>query len=476
MATIAIIGGTGALGGALVKRLALRGHAVWIGSRDPQKAAAFSDALRAEAPLLNVQGTSLAEAAEQAELIFVTVPYAAHHDTLVEIRQAAQGKIVVDATVPLRPPKVGTVQLPSTGSAVVEGAALLGPNVRVISALQNVGAEKLGSLDPIDADVFVAGDDGEAVETVRTILSELDLRSWHVGPLANSAAAEALTSVLIQLNRRYKLTQAGVRVTAKPSDASKRPTGLTVMAVPGLPHFNPGDDLAHAIITALHAADLTVEDGDVIVVAQKIVSKVEDRIRLLADVKPSVESRAIADRTRKDPKVVELVAGEASEIMRQVADVLITRHRTGHVLANAGIDASNVAATDGAAVLLWPEDPDASARALRVALQRLLDRRLAVIVSDSLGRAWRIGTMGTAIGVAGLQPLRDRRGETDLYGRILQATVTGVADEIASAASLVMGEGSEGLPVAIVRGATYVADDAATVAPMLRPITEDLFR
>jgi F420-0:Gamma-glutamyl ligase len=257
--------------------------------------------------------------------------------------------------------------------------------------LQNIGAEKLGAGGAIDADVFVAGDDTEAVETVRSLLSELGLRSWHVGPLANSAAAEALTSVLIQLNRRYKLVQAGVRVTGSAKDAPKLAAGLSVFPVTRLPLFAAGDDLAGSIVTSLNAARMVLLDGDVLVV------------RL-------------------------------------------------------------------APVLLGPEDPDARARALRKQLQARLDRRLAVIISDSLGRACRMGTTGAAIGLAGMRPLRDHRGETDHFGRVLQSAVVGVADEIASAASLVIGEGAEGLSVAIVRGASYVADDEASIGEFLRPL------
>jgi coenzyme F420-0:L-glutamate ligase/coenzyme F420-1:gamma-L-glutamate ligase len=157
--------------------------------------------------------------------------------------------------------------------------------------------------------------------------------------------------------------------------------------------------------------------------------------------------------------------------------VIIARHRTGHVLANSGIDASNVGCGEDPAVLLWPLDPDASARRLRAALEAATGVRLGVIISDSVGRAWRMGTLGTAIGCAGLKPLRDRRGEHDLFGRELQATVIGVADEIASAASLVMGEAAEGTPVAIVRGATYDADDSDPgIGEILRPLEKDLFR
>jgi len=471
----AILGGTGALGAALAARLAAGGHAVTIGSRDPAKAQAFAAELAARCGGA-VSGAGLAEAASDGEICVLTVPYAAHGETLAQVRAAAQGKILIDATVPLRPPKVGTVQLPAAGSAAVEAQAALGDGVRVVSALQTIGAEKLAAGGAVDGDVLVAGDDAEAVESVRAVLAELGLKSWHVGPLANSAAAEAMTSVLIQLNRRYKLTQSGVRITGRRKDAPERPASLSVTAITGLPLFAAGDDLGQALITAITDAGEPLQDGDVIVVAQKVVSKVEDRTVPLASVTPGAAAREAAARADKDPAVVELIAAEATELMRVVPGVIIARHRTGHVLANAGIDASNVSSEGGPAVLLWPKDPDASARRLREALQAEFGVRLAVVISDSLGRAWRMGTTGAAIGVAGMKPLRDRRGESDLFGRELQATVIGVADEIAAAASLVIGEAAEGTPAAVVRGAAYDADEEAGIGDLLRPLEKDLFR
>lgn len=220
MSDIAVIGGTGALGGALAQRLAKAGIAVVVGSRDPAKAEAFSDEVKQKFPGATITGAGLAEAAAQAQICFVTVPYAAQVDTLGAIAPHVAGKIVVDATVPLRPPKVGTVQLPAGGSAVVEGATLLGEGVRVVSALQNVAADKLGGDAPIECDVLVCGDDAEAVEAVRDLLGRIGLRSWHAGPLANSAATEAMTSLLIQINRRYKIAHGGIRITGAPKEAA----------------------------------------------------------------------------------------------------------------------------------------------------------------------------------------------------------------------------------------------------------------
>jgi coenzyme F420-0:L-glutamate ligase/coenzyme F420-1:gamma-L-glutamate ligase len=464
-----VIGGTGALGKALAIRLAAAGHEVWIGSRAAEKAEAAAQEV-AGLTGGKVRGAAYADAAAASDICILAVPYAAQADTVEAVKAAVQGKIVVDTTAPLKPPKVGTVQLPAVGCAAVETAQALGPDVRVVSAMQTIGAEKLAAGGDIDADVLVAGDDNDAVEQVRAMLGQIGLRGWHAGPLANSAASEALTSIMIQLNRRYKLGQAGVKV------AAEKMKGLQVKAINGLPLFAAGDDLAGAIGDALAAANELVKAGDVIVVAQKAVSKCEGRTVPLASVEPSAKAREIAAQADKDPAACELMLREASEVMRTAPNVVITRHRTGQVLANAGLDASNVSAEDGEVLLLWPADPDASARALRAAFEARFGVKVAVIVSDSLGRAWRVGTTGHAIGVAGMKPLRDRRGETDLFGRELQATIIGVADEIAAAASLVMGEATEGIPAVLVRGAAYDADDAAATADGLRPQDLDLFR
>jgi len=249
---------------------------------------------------------------------------------------------------------------------------------------------------------------------------------------------------------------------------------VRISAVPGLPLVRAGDDLAQVVGDAL-ARNEPPADGDVVVVAQKIVSKAEGRMVRLADVRPDEEDARLAEASGKDPAVAALIRAEAEELMRVRPGVIVVRHRLGPVLANAGIDASNVAPGEEGAVLLWPVDPDSSARRLRLALEERFGVRLAVIVSDSLGRAWRLGTTGSAIGASGIRPLRDRRGETDLFGRELQATVIGLADEIAGAASLVMGEGAEGLPVALVRGATFERDEEVGIGPILRPMAEDLF-
>jgi len=269
----------------------------------------------------------------------------------------------------------------------------------------------------------------------------------------------------------WDATAMGMRAgQSKSQDGSIR-----IIPLPGLPLFAAGDDLGASIADALARAELPLADGDVLVVAQKIVSKAEGRAVRLKDVEIGEPARQLAAETGKAPALAQLILAESEAIMRAKPGLVIARHRLGHVAANAGIDASNVAHEDGETVLLWPLDPDASAARLRQQLQGRFSVEIAVVISDSLGRAWRMGTAGTAIGIAGLAALIDRRGEADLFGRVLQATLVARADELAAAASLVIGEAAEGTPVAIIRGATYIRAGAPGIGPMLRPRREDLF-
>lgn len=470
MTILAVLGGTGALGGAMARRWAQAGHEVWIGSRDAAKAQAAAEALKAELPGLNVHGAALGDAVTRAGIVILAVPYASQVSTIEAIKGRVAGKIVIDTTAPLKPPKVGTVQLPAIGSAAVEVQNMLGDEAQVASAMQTISAEKLSHDEPIDADVLVAADKKDVAETVIALIADLGLRGYHAGPLANSAASEALTSILIQLNRRY-FSHAGIRISGDPK--GDKPPAKTVQIIPviGLPLIQPGDDLANAIKLALRAQGERLYEGDVLVIAQKIISKAEGRAVLLASVTPSDEAQTLAAISGKPPAVAELILRESDSIMRAKPGVIIARHRLGHVTANAGIDASNIEHDDGETVLLWPDNPDASAVALRTAL----GGHIAVIISDSLGRAWRLGTVGTAIGSAGLAPLTDRRGEPDLFGRTLQATIIARADELAAAASLVIGEAAEATPVAIIRNAPYGRASTEGIGAMLRPADEDLF-
>jgi coenzyme F420-0:L-glutamate ligase/coenzyme F420-1:gamma-L-glutamate ligase len=254
------------------------------------------------------------------------------------------------------------------------------------------------------------------------------------------------------------------------------PTRIEVIGVPDFPLVKPGDDLAALIATALARARLQPVTGDVLVVAQKIVSKAEDRFVDLATVQPSQRARTIGAEIQKDPRLVEVILSESTRVVRQRPNLLIVEHRLGYVMANAGVDHSNVEAPDGRErVLLLPRDPDGSAQALRAKLSARFDCAPAVIVSDSFGRAWRRGTVGVALGAAGLPAALDLRGHPDLFGQTLQTTVVGFADEIAAAASLVMGQAAEGMPVVLVRGLAWNVS-ASPARALVRPPEEDLFR
>jgi coenzyme F420-0:L-glutamate ligase/coenzyme F420-1:gamma-L-glutamate ligase len=255
---------------------------------------------------------------------------------------------------------------------------------------------------------------------------------------------------------------------------------VTLAAVPDFPLVTPQDDLAELLISALTAAGMTPASGDVLVVAQKIVSKAEGRIVDLNAVTPSAKARELASEVGKDPRLVELILRESSEVVAHKPGVLVVAHKLGFVLANAGIDRSNVAPEaeaepDSERVLLLPVDSNASAAALKARLDGHFGVALAVVVSDSVGRAWRNGIVGMALGAAGLPALRDLIGRNDLFGRPLEVTQTGFADEIAAAASLLMGQADEGLPAVLVRGLSWREPEADATA-LLRPKDEDLFR
>ena len=255
-----------------------------------------------------------------------------------------------------------------------------------------------------------------------------------------------------------------------------RTTTLELLAIPGIPMVAPGDDLASLISEGFSRGGLTPRAGDVLVLAQKIVSKAEGRGVDLASVVPSARAVTLAEEVQKDPRLVELILSESVRVVRSRPNVLIVEHRRGFVMANAGIDQSNVGPTDGVQrALLLPVDPDGSAEALRARLSTQYGVLLAVVIIDSFGRAWRRGTVGVAIGAAGLPALLDLRGNPDLFGRALQVSISGLADEIAAAASLVMGQGDEAQPVVLVRGLTWSAP-ANPAAELLRPAAEDMFR
>lgn len=253
----------------------------------------------------------------------------------------------------------------------------------------------------------------------------------------------------------------------------KAMAALALRALAGIPEICPGDKLVSILQAALRANQIELQPGDVLVVAQKIVSKAERRFLDLRELKPSARAIEIANRIGKDASFVEAVLRESSDVVRTAPNTLITRHRAGYVMANAGIDRSNVPG-DEHVVLLLPEDCDASAARLRAAFPAPAP---GIIISDSFGRPWREGVVNVALGVAGVVALIDRRGGVDRQGRTLQVTQIALADAIAAAAGIVMGETTEGTPVVWIRGlAGYATDNDLGSAALLRPPTHDLFR
>ena len=253
---------------------------------------------------------------------------------------------------------------------------------------------------------------------------------------------------------------------------------MILTALPGIPLVSPGDDLAFLILESLECAGLVLQDGDLLVVTQKVVSKVEGRLINLIEVVPSSEAIRLAEETNKDPRLVEVILSESRQVLRKRNGLIIVEHRLGFVCANAGVDHSNVqgeAGQQGEWVTMLPQNPDASAQKLRERLKKTTGAEIGVIIIDSHGRAWRLGTVGIAIGVAGFPALLDLRGRPDLFGDLLRITQVGLADEVAAAASILMGQADEGFPVIHVRGLRYTLREGS-LAEILRPEEMDLFR
>ncbi len=251
---------------------------------------------------------------------------------------------------------------------------------------------------------------------------------------------------------------------------------LTLVALPGIPEIVRGANLAQLLAAAVARAGKSLASGDVLVIAQKIISKAEGRMVRLAGVTPSARALELAGVVRKDPRLVELMLRESHAVLRAVPDVLIVEHRLGFVMAGAGIDQSNVPGENGdEAALLLPADPDASARHIQQELLKSCGAGVGVIINDSFGRAWRNGVAGVAIGVAGVAALVDMRGRPDRNGRPLRVTQIAAADELAAAASLLMGQADEGCPAVLARGFPY-APRASSAAELVRPRAQDLFR
>ncbi len=252
---------------------------------------------------------------------------------------------------------------------------------------------------------------------------------------------------------------------------------LTLSPLSGIPLVKPGDDLFLLITSALEQTKIELVAGDILVIAQKVVSKAENRFVNLENVTPSKKAVDLASKIEKDPRLVELILRESNSILRFRPGTIVVEHNLGFICANAGIDHSNVCRDNQKDdwVLLLPEDPDRSADRLREKLEDWCGNPLGIMIIDSHGRAWRLGTVGTTIGFSGIPGLVDKRGDPDLFGRTLQVTQIGAADELAAAASLVMGQAAEGTPVVHVRGYPYPLRESS-LKEILRPEEDDLFR
>ncbi|HET9911567.1 MAG TPA: coenzyme F420-0:L-glutamate ligase [Anaerolineales bacterium] len=253
---------------------------------------------------------------------------------------------------------------------------------------------------------------------------------------------------------------------------------LILTPLPGIPLIRHGDNLADIVVNVLQESRIALENDDILVFAQKIISKAEGRVVNLLTVTPSPRAVDLAQQTDKDPRVVELILQESKEVLRTRVGTIIVEHRLGFVCANAGIDHSNVAGEgDGAEewVLLLPVEPDHSAERIRKEIESKTGKQVGILIIDSHGRAWRNGTVGVAVGIAGLPGLQDLRGKPDLFGFTLRITQVGVADELAAAASLMMGQAAEGTPVIHVRGFPYPLRESS-LKELLRPKEQDLFR
>ena len=259
------------------------------------------------------------------------------------------------------------------------------------------------------------------------------------------------------------------------------PPTLQLIPLPDIPLVQPGDHLGQLIAASLKrrtraTGDTVLADADILVITSKIVSKAEGRYVNLVSIHPSPQAVALGRRTNKDPRLVEIILWDTVDVVRAFPNALIVRHRLGFVSANGGVDSSNVDFPDRQRVLRLPEDPDRSAREIRFWLQESLGASPAVIISDSHGRPWREGTVGVAIGLAGMKASQDLRQQPDLFGRRLLITIVGLADQVAAAASLVSGQGAEGVPVVLVRDLVYERAEETSARDILRPPEQDLFR
>jgi coenzyme F420-0:L-glutamate ligase/coenzyme F420-1:gamma-L-glutamate ligase len=286
-----------------------------------------------------------------------------------------------------------------------------------------------------------------------------------------AALAPLLQSHLTWHKLTFRLMRKRVKHSASARKLHRATAPIKILPIPGLPEFREGDDLTAEIVVAVRRARLRFENGDVLVIAQKIISKSEGRLTPLSAVVPSPRATELAAKLKKDPRLIEVIQRESRRIVRSDPVLIVETHH-GLVCANAGVDQSNIPGSD--VVSLLPRDPDGSARRLAAALRKSTGKRIAVIISDTFGRPWRLGLTNVAIGAAGVPALLDLRGRRDLHGKPLHATIIAVADELAAAAGLVMGKAAA-IPAVVIRGCRYrfTVDPAARI---IRPASEDLFR
>ena len=442
---VALVGGTGPFGRALAARLVEAGDDVVIGSRDATRAAEIARELGAE-------GASNADAVRGVDLVVLAMsrPDAAL-DTIADLRATDAPLLSVASRLVFAAKRAHPADDPLSLAEHIAAAV----DVPVAAGLHSLAAGKLAKARP-DEDALVCGDDPRC-EGARAGAG----RPHRRRPRDRRRAARHRPRAR-RHDRRDREREPALQ-GARRAPPHRSPV-IEIRPVEGLPEIVEGDDLASLI-----AAAIRLEDGDVLVVAQKAVSKMEGRIVRLADVEPSPRARELAGDG--DPRRTEVILGESARVVRSRPPLLIAETHHGFVCASAGVDASNAPGAD--TLVLLPVDPDASAAALRARLLELTGRSVAVIVSDSFGRAWRQGTTDIAIGVSGLAPLLDLRGQLDRAGYELHATTIAVADEIAGAAELVMGK-SAGIPAAVVRGLAPEGDGSAR--ELVMPPERDLFR
>ena len=251
---------------------------------------------------------------------------------------------------------------------------------------------------------------------------------------------------------------------------------LKIIGITGIPLIKKGDLLDELILKAFYDMDMEIQENDILIIAETAIAKAEGNTINLHDLKPSLKALELADKTGKEPEIVESIIQESNEIIKVGPDFIISETRHGFVCANAGIDESNV---DKGLATPIPVNPDESASLIRHKIQKSTDKEIAVIISDTQGRAFREGAVGVAIGISGMEPLWDRSGEKDLYDRELKTTAIAVADELAAAASIVMGQADEGIPVVLIRGVDYpemLKNDSSNIKPLIRPKKYDVFR